>query len=128
MSYSATYSQPIFENHKTSVFADVEYSIEPSGGDGWDEPRYNAVAVIESVTLYAERNEDTWIWDATSVNGVRKVSRVVREDLGAAPKWVVSIIEDDTDWLLEIAAEEECDDRSDYIRDSRRDLELTEGR
>lgn len=113
MSYSATYSQPIFENHKTTVYADVTYDIEPSGGNGWDEPRYNAVAVIDSVTLYAERNEDTWIWDATSVNGVRKVSRVVREDLGAAPQWVVSIIEDDTDWLLEIAAEEyaEVDER-----------------
>lgn len=101
MSYSATY--PIHEGYKTGIFADVEYDIDPGGRGGRWEPSSQPIAIVESAQLYRITKVRTWVRDQF---GTGYVDREDRTDLGPAPKWVLDLIEEDTDWLLEIAMED----------------------
>ena len=125
---STTY--PIIEQHGLEVWADVEYSVEPATGDGWHEPREEARAIIESVTLYQIKTERHCRW-FKNADGSMKYSMdpvEVRTELGAAPDWVIRVIENDDGFMSDLVYDALDDDRADYIRDSRIDLELSEGR
>ena len=118
MSYTADY--PIHEGYNISVFAQVEYDIEPASGDGWNEPREEAHATVESVSLFRLEKKPRFIRDGFSsrLDGYT----VVRTELGEAPQWVVDIIQNDTDWLTEQAEEDgydATDDWRDRLHDDR---------
>lgn len=120
MCYTADY--PIHEGYNISIFAQVEYSIEPASGDGWNEPREEAHAYVESVTLFRLERKSTARWDNTTGRAVLGKPTVVRTELGDAPEWVVDLIKNDTDWLTEQAADDgydATDDWRDRLHDER---------
>ena len=116
----------IHEGHRITVYADVELDIEPATGDGWNEPREEARATVISATLRQVELKTRLINDASLPLYLRidRTPEVVTTDLGPAPEWVLRLIERDTDWLSEQCVDD--NDDSDYRRDSRIDLELSE--
>ena len=115
MSYTADY--PIHEGYNISIFAQVEFDIEPASGDGWNEPREEAHAEILSVRLeqvVTKRTGYSNTWPLTYK------TEVIRTDLGEAPQWVLDIIEADTDWLSDLVVDDGYEDDSrDRLHDDR---------
>ncbi len=126
MSYTAEYV--VHETRERIVYAQVEYDIEPASGDGWNEPREEAYAVIESVNLYQVVEKTTAYWAASPTPGkhITKTT-TIRTELGEAPQWVIDIIEADDGFMSDLVAGHEDDGPCpDAARDARIDLELME--
>jgi hypothetical protein len=125
MSYTADY--PIHEGYGISIFAQVEYDIEDASGDGWNEPREEAHAVVESVTLFRLEKKGKYRQCPNTWRPVFDGYAVIRTELGDAPAWVVDLIKSDTDWLTEQAADDGYDATDDW-RDRLNDERLVEAR
>jgi len=121
MSYTADY--PIHEGYTSTVFAQVEYDIESASGDGWDEPREEAHAIVYSATLYRITKRAKFGRDA-NWNLIHQGYTETRTELGDAPEWVLDIIRADDDWLSDMAMDDGPD--ADRARDERIDMELME--
>lgn len=121
MSYTAEY--PIHEGYNISIFAQVEYDIEEASGDGWNEPREEAHAVVESVTLYRLEKRAKFRRCPTTWRQIHDGYTEVRTEIGDAPQWVIDLINADTDWLTDQATDGY--DHTDW-RDRLRDEDLME--
>lgn len=99
MSYSAT--KPIIETHRSSIFADVDYDVDPGFRGSRDEPSRQPIAIIEDIRLY--RVSSVYRRDVT---GNLKLTEVREDITEPTPRWIMDLIEEDTDWLLEIAMED----------------------
>lgn len=110
MSYTADY--PIHEGYNISIFAQVEYDIEPASGDGWNEPREEAHAYVVSATLFRLEKKARYEW----VEGrpILKGYAINRTELGDAPEWVLDLIRNDDDWLTDQASDDGYDATDDW--------------
>lgn len=97
---------PIHEGYGVSIFAQVEYGIEPASGDGWNEPREEAHAYVIGATLYRVERKAKYRWDAATYRHVLDGHTDIRTELGDAPEWVFDILNADDDWLSELVAAE----------------------
>lgn len=111
MSYTADY--PIHEGYTSSVFASVEYDIEPASGDGWNEPREEAHAYVISATLRQVEKKAN-IKRMLSGELVHLGYLPVVTQLGEAPQWVIDLIRSDDDWLTEQAEDDGYDATDDW--------------
>lgn len=87
------YDHPLINAGWSEVIADIEYSITPASGDGWNEPRERAWPEIQSVTL---RQSKTNFFPKR---------HEVRSELGPAPQWLFDMLCDDEDLMGELLAE-----------------------
>ena len=111
MSYTADY--PIHEGYSISIFAQVEYEIEPASGNGRDEPREEAHARVISATLFRVERKAKYSFQP-GYGHKRDGYSIVRTELGDAPDWVLDIIRNDDDWLTDQASDDGYDTTDDW--------------
>lgn len=107
---------PIHEAHGRAIFAIVEYSIVPASGNGWDEPREEAHAVLDSVRLEQRTQRMRYSLAASPTREPICTTYLETKDLGEAPAWVVELIEADDGFMSDLAFDDGYDADDKRVR------------